>query len=142
MELSPRCQNPSVEHDCVMAILRRDDRVLMCHRHPNREWIPNVWDFPGGHIEESETPQQALARELREELGVDIESLGRAADVVLEFDDESLQLAVWILDYGGTVENRCPEEHDELRWVNLQDVGELELADRCYISLIGQALPG
>ncbi len=125
-----------------MAILRRDDRVLMCHRHPNRGWIPNLWDLPGGHIEESETPPQALARELREELGIDIEPPGRAADVVLEFDDESLRLAVWILDYGGAVENRCPEEHDKLRWVTLKDAGELELADRCYISLIGQALPG
>ncbi len=42
-----------------MAILRKNDRVLMCHRHPNREWVPNVWDFPGGHIAKDETPQQA-----------------------------------------------------------------------------------
>jgi 8-oxo-dGTP diphosphatase len=125
-----------------MAILRRDDRVLMCHRHPNREWIPNVWDFPGGHIEVSETPQHALVRELREELGVVIEPPRRAADAVLEFDEESVRLAVWIVDYGGAVENRCPEEHDEIRWVTLQDAGELELADSCYISLIGQVLPG
>lgn len=125
-----------------MAILRKDDRVLMCHRHPSRKWMPNVWDFPGGDIEDSETPQQALARELREELGVSIEPPGRAADAVLEFSEESVRLAIWIVDYGGPVANRCPEEHDDLRWVNLQDAGELELADKGYISLIEQALPG
>jgi 8-oxo-dGTP pyrophosphatase MutT (NUDIX family) len=35
-----------------MAILRDHNIVLMCHRHPDREWAPDVWDFPGGHIED------------------------------------------------------------------------------------------
>ena len=61
-----------VLHDCAMAILRAGDSVLMCHRHPAREWFPDVWDFPGGHVEPDETPQQALVRELDEELGVTI----------------------------------------------------------------------
>lgn len=125
-----------------MAIVRQDSRVLMCHRHPDRDWIPNVWDFPGGNVEASETPQQALVRELREELGVNIESPARGPDAVLKFDEESIRLAIWIIDYGEPVENRCPDEHDELRWVTLQDASELELADRSYISLIGKALPG
>lgn len=129
-----------MDHDCVMAMVRRDGRVLMCHRRPDREWIPNVWDFPGGHIEAFETPQQALARELHEELGMNIEPPSRAADAVLESDEESTRLAIWIIDYGEPVDNRCPDEHDELRWVTLREAKELELADRSYISLIGQAL--
>ncbi len=101
-------QNQAVDHDCSMAILRRGNRVLMCHRHPNREWMPDVWDFPGGHIEASETPQQALERELREELGVTIEPPERQPDAVLEFREESVRLTIWILDYNGPIENRCP----------------------------------
>jgi hypothetical protein len=71
-----------VLHDCAMAILRACDSVLMCHRHPAREWIPDVWDFPGGHVEPDETPQQALVRELDEELGVTIDAPTAARDEV------------------------------------------------------------
>lgn len=59
-------------HDVVAGVLVRDGHVLLCHRHPNREWYPNTWDVPGGHIEADETAANALRRELREELGVDV----------------------------------------------------------------------
>jgi mutator protein MutT len=123
-----------------MAILRDGDAVLLCHRHPDREWVPNVWDFPGGHVEDHETPRQALVRELEEELGVVIAAPSRPADEVLWSDDESIRLSVWFIDYRGPVENRCPEEHDDVRWVSLDVAGELELADPEYISLIRRAL--
>lgn len=129
-----------MDHDCVMAILRSGDRVFMCHRHPNRDWVPNVWDFPGGHIESQEAPQQALTRELREELGVTIEPPQRPADAVLVFGEESVRLAVWIIDYDGPIENLRPDEHDDLRWLTLQEAAGLELAGAAYISLIEQAL--
>jgi mutator protein MutT len=88
-----------VLHDCAMAILRAGDSVLMCHRHPAREWIPDVWDFPGGHVEPDETPQQALVRELDEELGVTIDAPTAAPDDVLNFEEESVRLSVWFIDY-------------------------------------------
>ena len=59
-------------HRVATAVLVNSDRVLLCHRHPNRSWYPNVWDVPGGHIEDAETPAEAVVRELREELGVTI----------------------------------------------------------------------
>ena len=44
-------------HDVVAALLVRADRVLLCHRSPDRRWFPDVWDFPGGHVEESGAPE-------------------------------------------------------------------------------------
>jgi 8-oxo-dGTP diphosphatase len=123
-----------------MAILRRSDSVLMCHRHPDREWVPDVWDFPGGHIAEGETPQEALSRELEEELGINIAVPSRPADAILEFEAESTRLAVWVIDYSGPVENCSPDEHDELRWVSLREATELRLADPTFIPLIERAL--
>lgn len=123
-----------------MAILRDGDRVLMCHRHPDRVWVPNVWDFPGGHVEEHESPQHALARELKEELGVVIDAPARPPDEVLSFESESVRLAIWFIDYSGPVENHCPEEHDELRWVSLAEAAALDLADAAYVPLIREAL--
>ena len=99
-----------------------------------------MWDFPGGHIEDGETPQQALARELEEELGVVIDAPSRPADEVLSFEAESTRLSVWFIDYPGPIENRCPEEHDEIRWVSLADASGLDLADVEYLPLIRRAI--
>ncbi|WP_084685963.1 NUDIX domain-containing protein [Nonomuraea coxensis] len=54
----------------VTAVLRDGDRVLLCHRNAGRRWYPDVWDLPGGHVEEGEDPKESLVRELREELGI------------------------------------------------------------------------
>jgi 8-oxo-dGTP diphosphatase len=123
-----------------MAILRDGNRVVMCHRHPDREWVPNVWDFPGGHVERHETAQQALVRELQEEIGVTIVAPSRPADEVLTFEDDSVRLSVWVIDYSGPIENCCPEEHDDVRWVSLDAATKLDLADADYIRLIRRAL--
>jgi 8-oxo-dGTP diphosphatase len=127
-------------HDCAMAVLRNGNRVLMCHRHPRRNWFPDVWDFPGGHIEGDETAAQTLVRELDEELGVSIDLPAGPADEVLVSVEDAVRLAVWVIDYGGPLENRCPEEHDEIRWVSLDDAGRLDLAHPGYITLIAGAL--
>jgi 8-oxo-dGTP diphosphatase len=53
----------------VAAIIERDGCVLICRRKPEQAH-PLQWEFPGGKIEPGETPEQALARELEEELGI------------------------------------------------------------------------
>jgi mutator protein MutT len=57
-------------HQVVAGLLVRQGRVLLCHRSPDRAWYPDVWDFPGGHVEAGETAPDALVREVREEVGV------------------------------------------------------------------------
>ncbi|HEY9140905.1 MAG TPA: NUDIX domain-containing protein [Bryobacteraceae bacterium] len=53
----------------VAAILERDGRVLIGRRQP-RQAHPLQWEFPGGKVEPGESPPEALARELEEELGI------------------------------------------------------------------------
>jgi 8-oxo-dGTP diphosphatase len=53
----------------VAALIERDGQVLICQRKTGRH--AHKWEFPGGKIEPGESPQQALARELREELAIE-----------------------------------------------------------------------
>lgn len=51
------------------------DRVLLVHRHPSRQNFPDLWDLPGGHVEDGEDWSDAAARECLEELGVGVKNL-------------------------------------------------------------------
>ena len=57
-------------HHTVAGLLVQPGAALLCLRSAARRWYPNVWDLPGGHIENNETPPRALARELHEEIGI------------------------------------------------------------------------
>ncbi len=52
--------------------LRKDGKILVGQR-PENNSLPGQWEFPGGKIEPGETPEQALAREMEEELGIEVE---------------------------------------------------------------------
>ena len=63
------------------ALVDADDRVLIAQR-PAHKALGGLWEFPGGKIEPGERPEQALIRELDEELGITVrEALPRAADL-------------------------------------------------------------
>jgi 8-oxo-dGTP diphosphatase len=54
----------------AVALIDRDNRVLIAKRPPGRE-MAGLWEFPGGKVIDGETPEAALVRELREELGIE-----------------------------------------------------------------------
>ena len=64
----------------VAGVVRRDGQVMLCQRRPE---VHNglKWEFPGGKIEPGESPEAALARELREELDLQVQ-VGRVIDAV------------------------------------------------------------
>lgn len=54
----------------AVALVDADGRVLLAQRPPGKA-MAGMWEFPGGKVQEGETPEQALIRELKEELGID-----------------------------------------------------------------------
>ena len=126
----------------VAAILRRGDQVLLCHRHPDREWYPNVWDVPGGHVEPDETLEAALQRELREELGVELRLPTEAPFEYLSDRAVGIEMTMWLIDHVGAVTNEAPAEHDEIRWVGTDELASLDLADPRYVGILTRAISG
>jgi 8-oxo-dGTP diphosphatase len=124
--------------EVVAALLVRDGHVLLCHRAAGRRWYPDVWDLPGGHVERGEEPIEALARELKEEVGIVME---RAGAEVARVVSPGFVLRVWLVDrWVGDPVNASPTEHDDLGWFDASEASKLPLAHDDYLSLIRNTL--
>ncbi len=111
----------------VLGILLRGDRVLLVKRAASRAFYPGVWDFPGGHSEDGEAPEQTLVRELAEELGV-APTEYRELPIHSLNADGLLAHTYYVTQWTGTPGNLQEHEHSELAWVRLTEVDKLELA--------------
>jgi 8-oxo-dGTP diphosphatase len=113
--------------------------VLLCHRSPQREWYPDVWDLPGGHIEPGESAAVALVRELREELGITVVTPLEPPFAVIDAPD--FDMPIWLLtEWTGSISNATPREHDQLAWYAASEVSGLRFFDDSYPALITRAL--
>lgn len=100
----------------VAAAIVREDRVLAARRsRPPR--LAGGWEFPGGKVEMGEDEATALARECREELGVDVRVGARLGEVV-QGDLRLVLFAATVL----AGEPAPGEAHDELRWLLAEDL--------------------
>ena len=126
-------------HQVVAAMLVSGGAVLLCHRSTDRQWYPDTWDLPGGHIEPGESAERALVRELQEELGIAlVEPLGHHS---FSRSTEEFDLRVWLPSrWRGSPSNCAPHEHSEIGWFTAEDVLSLRLADPGYRQWIAEAL--
>jgi 8-oxo-dGTP pyrophosphatase MutT (NUDIX family) len=110
----------------ALALLVRDGQVLLAHRHPSRRWYPDCWDLVGGHVEAGELPHEAVARECREELGVDVHE---PRPIPMPVPDPTLEVHAFLVTcWDGEPVNAAPDEHDALRWFQPSDLASLTLA--------------
>jgi 8-oxo-dGTP diphosphatase len=107
-------------------ILEQEGLVLIARRRPGKH-MAGKWEFPGGKIENGESPEQSLARELHEELDVRARIGELLCCASYEGDGVSLELLVYRVDgFEGTPVLR---EHEEMRWVAPRDLTTYDLAD-------------
>jgi mutator protein MutT len=110
-----------IEHDGLNLIAKRPDEK----RHGGK------WEFPGGKIESGETVREAVARELREELGVEVidvaashfSVIDHGSGFTIEFADVTIEGAPTAI------------EHEALAWIALSELETFDLApsDRSYV---------
>lgn len=110
----------------VGAAIIEDGRCLVAQRSAEMP-LPLKWEFPGGKPRDGESPQEALKREVLEELGVSIEVGARLGSGTSSSPDQEIVLTVFrarLLDG-----NPHPNEHAAIRWVPLADLHELDWAE-------------
>jgi 8-oxo-dGTP diphosphatase len=108
------------------AIIEEGGRVFVARRGPGRH-LSGKWEFPGGKVEPGETPQQALERELAEELGIACEVGEFLCAASYDGPAHALELLAFRVRRGpGAIELR---EHVEARWVAPEELAGLDLPE-------------
>lgn len=120
----------SAAREVVAAAIVADGRLLLAQRRTPAE-LAGLWELPGGKVDPGETPAQALRRELREELDVDVIAGSRIGV------DVPLTGGLVLRAYLATIESGTPRaiEHAALQWVTATELAEVDLVhnDRVWL---------
>ncbi|HYM30926.1 MAG TPA: 8-oxo-dGTP diphosphatase MutT [Candidatus Cybelea sp.] len=121
----------------AVALIDADGRVLLAQR-PEGKSMAGLWEFPGGKVESGETPEAALIRELKEELGIDV-SLACLAPFTFAshaYADFHLLMPLFVCRrWQGTV---TPREGQALKWVRPAKLSEFPMppADMPLVAML------
>jgi len=110
----------------VAAVIERNDRRLLIGQRRRNDTSPLKWEFPGGKVEKGETPEEALARELREELGVQLLRCVPLGKVQHQY--AQLNEILEILFYAAAIEPAevVPKTFEQVAWVLPKELGQYD----------------
>ena len=111
--------------EVVGAAIIKEDKVLVMQRS-NQMTLPGMWEFPGGKVEANETEQEALIREIKEELSVTINILDYINEASYDYDFGTVQLKVYTAEIiSGQI---TLEEHSDGKWVMADELKNIDWA--------------
>lgn len=117
-------QNPPL--DVVGAVIFRKASEVLAFRRKAHDPGAGQWEFPGGKIETGESPEQALEREILEELGVSGKCLRALGSLVHDYPQRSIRLSLFLFSPASW--NFSLSDHDGLVWVDREQSKGLEWA--------------
>ncbi|MDM5332135.1 (deoxy)nucleoside triphosphate pyrophosphohydrolase [Ureibacillus composti] len=110
----------------VGAIIENENNEIFCALRGPEMSLPNYWEFPGGKIEDGETPEQALEREIQEEFNCAINVGEKVEDTTYEYEKVIVRLET----YKAKLVNGQPTalEHADTKWVSRDEIKNLIFA--------------
>lgn len=119
------CHYLTKEIHVVGAAIKKQNKILAVQRSENMS-LSNLWEFPGGKIEENETKEEALIREIKEELSIEIDILDFITTASYDYDFGRVILSVFSAEIlSGKIELN---EHSNMKWLEPKELSHLEWA--------------
>ena len=107
------------------AILIVDNKILIAKRN-STDKLAGKWEFPGGTVEDGETPEQCLKREMKEEFDIDVTVSRYLTESIYHYDHGSIRLLAYITHWqDGVISSKV---HDEYKWVSIDEMNEYDFA--------------
>ncbi|WP_252177147.1 (deoxy)nucleoside triphosphate pyrophosphohydrolase [Endozoicomonas sp. 4G] len=107
----------------VGAVIHNETNKILCALRSDTMSLPNLWEFPGGKIEEGEQPKATLRREIQEELGCDIEVFNLVEDTTYDYGNVIINLRTY---HARIVAGKpVPAEHAALLWLPVTSLQSL-----------------
>lgn len=115
-------ENARKRIEVVAAIIQNGDKIFATQRGYGE--FKDGWEFPGGKMEAGETPQQALVREIREELDTEIE-VGDLVEIV-EYDYPQFHLTMHCFMCTVKAGNLVLKEHEAAKWLTKENIDSVD----------------
>ena len=111
---------------CAVALIDADGRLLLAKR-PEGKTLAGLWEFPGGKVEEGERPEEALIRELKEELGINVEHscLAPLTFASHAYENFHLLMPLYVCRRWRGIPQAL--EGQELKWVRAKDLRSMPM---------------
>ncbi|AHF89961.1 NUDIX hydrolase [Opitutaceae bacterium TAV5] len=110
----------------VCALIEREGRVFVAQRPPHKH-LGGKWEFPGGKIEPGETPEAALVRECREELGCEVVPGERLPEAVHDYGTVVIRLIPFVARLAEPAIDPQSSEHAAVRWILPEEFASLDM---------------
>ena len=124
--------------EVVCGVMEQDHRVFIAKR--GKGVHENMWEFPGGKIEPNETAQQAIIRELKEELDIEVDVEKFLVDVM----DQRVDICIHVSAYLCNIRKGTPvlHVHHEMAWVSADELASytFEAADEAILQCVKREL--
>ena len=109
-----------------IAIIDANDQILIAKR-PNKKHLSGFWEFPGGKVEKGESPENALVREVKEELNIDIHNKCIAPLTFSEFNYEKFHLLLLLYVCRRWEGEPMSMEKNEIKWVKVNTLRQYKM---------------
>lgn len=109
------------------ALIEQNDRVLVAQR-PAHKHLGGEWEFPGGKVENDESPAEALCREITEELGCTIEIVAPLPPVRHDYPNCPIEMYPFVARLTADSATPHPHEHSALKWLDRNELAIAKLA--------------
>ncbi len=113
--------------EVAVGILRKNGKILICQRKKGGRYELK-WEFPGGKLENGETTEQCVRRELREELSIEIHSIERIQSQAAYYEDGGMFNVAYCFISGYTEEPKN-NVFEQICWVTLEELKHMDLLE-------------